>query len=139
MKSISDQRGISLLEVLASVTLFAIVASALSATTMGTIRFDAVSNDTAAASTLVQDEIERFRALNPAANPADLTAGNHNDALNPLNGLGKTGGKFTRTWTVTPNTPQSGVSMVVVTVTWNSPETRSLSGVTYMCATQTCS
>jgi Tfp pilus assembly protein PilV len=139
MKPVGNDRGISLLEVLASITLFSVVAASLSATTIGTIKFNAASKDTAAASALVHDKVERFRTLNPAANPADLTPGTHSDALNPMTPLGKTGGRFSRVWTVTPNTPRIGLSLVVVTVTWNGPESRSVSGSTYVCRTETCS
>jgi hypothetical protein len=40
---------------------------------------------------------------------------------------------------VTRNTPKYGVAQVAVTVTWNSPESRSMSGVTYVCTTTSCS
>ena len=134
-----NQQGISLLEVLASVTLFALIASALMASTVGSVKSNSVSRNIAAASTLIYDEIERFRALDVGVPQADLTPGYHADPLNPMNPLGQAGGMFTRTWTVTSNTPKIGVSQVVVTVAWNNPESRSVSGVTYVCSTPTCS
>ena len=139
MKPIANSRGISLFEVLASVTLFSVVAAALSATTVGTIKFNNVSKNTAVASALVHDQVERLRTLNTAVAQPDLAGGDHSDPRNPITELGKEGGKFTRTWTVVPNTPKIGISLVSVTVSWSDSKTRSVAGSTYVCSTQTCS
>ncbi len=134
-----DSRGISLVEVLASVTLFSVVAAALSATTVATIKFNNVSKNTAVASALVHDEVERLRTLDNTVAQPDLTAGDHSDPHNPVTELGKDGGRFTRTWTVVPSTPRIGVALVVVTVTWTDSQSRSVAGSTYVCSSQTCS
>jgi Tfp pilus assembly protein PilV len=139
MRTFSNQRGISLVEVLASVTLFAIGAAGLSAGTVANIRGNSASRAASAASALAHDRIERFRALDPSTNPAALTPGTHQDALNPMDGLGRAGGAFTRSWTVTADTPRKGLSQVVVTVSWHDPIPRSITGVTFVCRTVTCS
>ena len=133
------QRGLSLLEVLASVTIFSLAAAGLASSTVATIKGNGVSRDTAAAVALLQDKIEQFRAADPTANPADLTPGYHSDPLSPLNSLGQPGGVFTRSWTVAPNTPRLGLSQVTVRVAWSGPEPRSVQATTYVCRTATCS
>lgn len=139
MKPIRSTSGFSLIELLAAMTLFAVVASALTASTVGTMKANYTSKQTAAASALIHDKIEQLRSLDPAANPADLQTGSHNDPLNPLTPLGQAQGAFTRTWAVTPNTPKVGLSQVAVSVSWTgSSGTRSVVGVTYVCRTASC-
>jgi len=134
-----NQLGISLVEVLGGLTIFSVVASGLATSTVATMRSNKMSRNTGAAAALIQDKIEQFRALDPTTNPAELTAGSHSDANNPVTALGAAGGSYTRSWTVTANTPQQGLSEVVVTVSWSSPSTRTLTGVAYVCSTSTCS
>jgi prepilin-type N-terminal cleavage/methylation domain-containing protein len=62
------------------------------------------------ASSLVQDEIERLKTL--PASDADLAAGAHADAANPLFGF------YTRTWTVTDDLPMAGMKTVNLTVSY---------------------
>lgn len=139
MKRLATQRGVSLIEVLAGITLFAIVSSGLAVSTISTIKSNTASREMTAAAALIHDKLEVIRSLDPSANPADLTTGTHQDPLNPLTPLGATGGEFTRTWTVTANTPSIKATMVEVKVTFKAPETRTLSGVTYLCKNSTCS
>ena len=139
MKPVANQKGVSLLEVLAGITLFAIVSSGLAVSTISTIKSNSTSREMTAAAALIHDKLEAIRSLNPSANPADLTTGSHSDPLNPLTPLGVKGGEFTRTWIVTANTPSTRSTMVEVKVTFKGPETRTLSGVTYLCKTSTCS
>jgi hypothetical protein len=127
------------LEVISSVTLFAVAAAGLSAGTVANIRGNSSSRAASTASALIHDQIETLRALDPTTNPADLAAGAHQDALNPIDGLGRSGGAFDRSWIVNPDTPRVGVSEVVVTITWHDPILRSMSGVTFVCRTDTCS
>jgi hypothetical protein len=47
-----------------------------------------------------------------AANDADLSAGNHNDPDNPIEGL------FTRSWTVADDNPITGCKRLTVTISW---------------------
>ena len=139
MKRLTKQDGVSLLEVLAGITLFAIVSSGLAVSTISTIHSNTDSREMTTAAALVHDKLEAIRSLDPSGNPADLTTGTHSDAKNPLTPLGATGGTFTRTWTVTANTPSIKSTMVEVKVTFNGPETRTVTGVTYLCKTSTCS
>jgi Tfp pilus assembly protein PilV len=137
MKQLGLAEGFSIVEVMASLTLFALVAAALATTSAGTIRYNLHSRDSTAASALVQDKIEDFRALDPGA--ADLTPGSHQDPLSSLDALGHSGGKFSRSWTVTADSPRRGLATVVVNVRWQDRGERSISGATYVCRTPTCS
>lgn len=128
-----------MIEVLAAITVFGIVAAGATVGTISTIRGNMVSRDATVAAALIQDKIEQLRALDPSTNPADLTSGLHNDPLSPLNDLGQTGGKYTRTWTVARNTPSLNMAQVTVTVTWADPAARSLVSSTFLCLTPTCS
>ncbi len=133
-----NEKGFSYVELLASLTIFSVVAAGLATNTVGTIRANGMSRGATAAAALLNDKIEQFRALDPATSPADLTPGYHADPRNPMNPLGQTGGNMNRTWVVTPNSPKSGLSEVVVTVTLTDPVPRTLSAVTYVCRTVTC-
>ncbi len=139
MRRSRGERGFSLLEVLASIAVFAVAAAALATATIGTLKANTSSRDTSAAAALAQDKVERLRALDPAGNPADLRAGTHNDPLNPMTPLGEAGGHFNRSWTITSHSPQQGLAEVVVTVTWSrAGVSRSVSSVTYVCESTTC-
>jgi prepilin-type N-terminal cleavage/methylation domain-containing protein len=131
--------GFAMLEVMAAVTLFAVVATGLAATTIGTMKANNLSKQTTAATALIHDKMEQLRALDPSTGPADLQAGSHSDPLNPLTPTGQAAGGYTRTWTVTANTPKIGLAEIAVTVSWKSPAARSLTAATYICQTATCS
>ena len=139
MSTLRNQRGISLIEVVTSVTLFAIAAAGLSAGTVANIRGNTSSRAASTASALIHDQIEKLRALDPTTNPAALTAGPHQDVLNPIDGLGRSGGMFTRSWVVNQDSPRDGMSEVIVSVSWRDPVARSMSGLTFVCRTKTCS
>ncbi|MGD9764843.1 MAG: hypothetical protein AB7V27_14105 [Candidatus Binatia bacterium] len=135
---IATESGLSLLEVLASVTVFALVAAGMGAQTIATIQANSSSRATTAAAALIQDKIEQLRALDPAANPAALRPGTYSDPQ-PLNEVGAAGGRFTRSWTITADVPRRGLSQVVVAVSWKDPIPRTLQSTTFLCRTATCS
>lgn len=62
------------------------------------------------ATSFAQDEIERLKTL-PGAD-ADLVAGNHVDAGNPILGV------YTRTWTVTDDAPMTGMKTINMSVAY---------------------
>jgi prepilin-type N-terminal cleavage/methylation domain-containing protein len=132
------QNGFGLIEVLAAMALFLVIAAGLAATTTGTIRANALSNRITEAAALVHDKVEQLRSLDPTTNPADLASGSHADPLNPMDSGGARGGLFRRSWTVRANTPVIGVSEVTVTVAWNDARTQSVEGVTYVCQSREC-
>lgn len=138
MTRLVNTQGMSLVEVLSSLAIFAVIAAGTTASTISTIRGNTASRDTSAASALIHDKVEQLRALDPVANPADLTAGVHQDARNPMTELGQAGGQYRRSWTVTRNSPRQGLAVVKVTVTWSDPTNRSLTSATYVCLSATC-
>jgi type IV pilus assembly protein PilV len=136
-----DQRGFGVLEVLVSITLFAVVAAALAASTIGGMKANYTSKHVATASALIYSKIEALRSLNPGA--ADMTAGQHVDPLNPMTSLGANTGPsndrmYSRSWTVTANSPRPGLSKVVVTVSWNNPDPAAVQAITYICSSAAC-
>lgn len=132
--------GLTIVEVLAALSIFAIVGTGLAANSIGTIQSNWTSRSISVASTLAGDKLEQIRSMDPTTNPADLTTGvEHVDANNPMNSLGQPGGVYNRTWTVTPNTPTLGLSMISVQVSWTQGGTeRSVQMVGYLCRTQSC-
>lgn len=139
MRLKKNQSGFSLVEVLSSMTVFAIAAAGLATTTVSTTKSNGTSRTTTVASFLIHDKVEELRSMDPATNPADFAVGTHNDANNPMTALGEANGTYTRTWQVIPNTPAIGLAEVVVTVSWNTPDgPRSLQASTFICRTITC-
>ena len=139
MKRALASAGFGALEVLVSLTLFSVVATALMRTTVGTTRGNHTSKNAAVAATMIYDKVEQFRSYDSGSNPADLTGGNHVDPLGALTATGYAGGKFLRSWTVVENVPRHGISRVDITVAWSDPRPRSVSATTYVCRTATCS
>ena len=149
MKRLRSQTGFSMLEVLSSLALFAVVASGLTTMGVSNIKLNNGSKTIAAATALMQNKIEQIRAIVPVPNtvPADLTVGTHNDPNNPITALGEPNGTFTRTWAVTPVRQylngtvvgaRPGMVQVVVTVSWSTPAAGTLTAVTYACTTSDC-
>ncbi len=134
-----SQSGFSLVEVLASMTVFAIVVSGLAGTTMATIKSTTTSRATSAASALIQDKVEEMRSLDPETDPADFAAGLHIDAENPMTATGESEGHYERSWEVVADTPSIGMSEVIITVTWTSATgPKSLAATTFICVTDKC-
>jgi hypothetical protein len=129
----------STIEILAGVAIFALVASGSMVLSIGSMKATTMSRQATAAATLIYDKVDQLRALDPVTNPADLAAGSHSDPLNPLAENGQTGGRFTRTWFVTEDSPAIGLSEVVITVLWEDYGTRTIRGTTYVCRRAACS
>lgn len=139
MKLMNSRAGFSLVEVLASMAIFAVAAGGFVATTVSTTKSNSTSRHATVASSLIQDKIEELRAMNPASNPVDFWPGTHVDAANPLTAMGEVGGMYVRSWRVTANVPVFGLSEVVVTVAWNTPDgPRSLRAASLLCRTARC-
>lgn len=131
-----NERGFAAIEALLSVALFAVVAGALSASTVGSMKANRMSRDVSVATALIYNKFDEVRSFNP--NNAGMANGSYSDPSNPITPLGTTNGKYTRTWVVTRNKPRVGVAEVVVRVSWAKPNGKTLQGVTYVCLTNTC-
>lgn len=94
--------GFSLLEILIALALFSIASVALTLGVTTSIRANHTSEHLTQATILAQDKLEALLASGPA-----FVAGS--DA--PRTG-------FSRTWTITSDTPQVGVSQITVSVSW---------------------
>jgi prepilin-type N-terminal cleavage/methylation domain-containing protein len=131
-------RGFTLVEGLASLAIFGIVAGGLAANSISVMRYNHVSHTLSMATALAQDEIEQLRALDPSTNPAVLTVGTHQDANNPITSVGASGGRFTRSWTLTRDAPVPGIATVIVNVAWTDSVPHNVQLLTYYCQTTTC-
>jgi len=147
MNQLGNQTGLSLIEVLTAISLFSIVATGLSTSTISNMQLTTRSKLLTAANALVQNKIEQIRMINPDAYsvPSDLTPGTHPpETVTALDG---SNGSFTRSWTVT-TVPQyyngsvvgarPGLVEVTVTVAWTSPLPGMATAVTYACTTPIC-
>ncbi len=130
--------GFTLVEVLAALAVFGIVAAGLAANTMAVVRSNRVSNELSMATTLAQDQVEQLRALDPDTNPAVLAAGTHADPNNPITVGGAPGGQFARQWSVTRDSPVPGLSTVTVSVSWSDGPQRTVQVIAYVCQRSTC-
>lgn len=134
----TGQAGLTTVEILAGVVIFSLVAAGSMLLSIGSMKATTTSRQATAAATLIYDKIDQLRSLDPATNP-DLAAGSHSDPSNPLKEDGQTGGRFTRTWFVTQDSPEIGLSEVVITVGWTDYGPRSMTGTTYVCRRSGCS
>jgi type II secretion system protein I len=94
--------GFTLLEILVALALFSIASVALTLGVTTSIRVNSTSEHLTQATILAQDKLEALLASGPTS-----TAGSD---------VPRTG--FSRTWTIVPDTPQTGVSRIDVSVSW---------------------
>jgi type IV pilus assembly protein PilV len=101
-------RGFTLVEVLVAMSIFAIAILGVAVSTKSVIQTNQKNYFTTIATNLAQDKLEDLKS-----NPASLASGGPiTDVID--------GETFTRTWTVTANSPVSGVKKIDVTVTWTN-------------------
>ena len=100
--------GFTLVEVMVALFIFIVSLLGLVAVTTSVIHGNAFSREMTTATSLAQDQLEVLKRS--GYNDSALTAGDHTDT--PLT-------SYTRTWTVTDNTPATGIKTVTMTVTWN--------------------
>jgi Tfp pilus assembly protein PilV len=96
---LKSQSGIGLIEIVIAMLIFGI---GITATTR--------ARNISVATNLAQAKIEAL--MGASLTGADLSAGTHDDPLNPLQR------HFTRMWTVTDNSPITGMKVLSVTVTY---------------------
>jgi prepilin-type N-terminal cleavage/methylation domain-containing protein len=133
-----SESGMSLVEVLSSVTIFGLVASGAAVGTISSIKGNTTSRSTMAASSLIHDQVEMFRSLDPDSDPAEFTEGFHWDSSAPVTARGESNGIYYRYWTVTRDSPEVGLAEIAVTVTWRDTELHTLSSTTYVCLSGDC-
>lgn len=105
------QSGFTLVEVLVSMGLFAIAVLGLSIGAASIMRGNQMALYNTIATNLAQDKLEELKAK---------TSANINTTGSPENNISVSGVpvKFNRSWTVTSNSPATGVKQIDVTVSW---------------------
>jgi Tfp pilus assembly protein PilV len=121
MNRLRDQGGVSLIEIVAAVSVFAVAVVGLSPSLLGARKFAELGKNQSIATALAQDKIEELRVSSTVSSGGD----------GPLQPSGASGGIFSRSWTVTAHPTVQNVNRVTVTVTWpDRPNTSSVTLVT---------
>lgn len=113
--------GISLIEVMIALAILGFGILAAAASQITSIKFNRDSRVRTEAAYLAEQQMEVFQSMDGTAIEAIRTdAGYPNDPDNPIDpdpndGVARS---FTRTWTITPDTPEAGVYAVQVRVSW---------------------
>ena len=100
--------GFTLIEVLVAMSLFSIAILGVAISTQSVIQTNQKNYFASVATSLAQDKLEELKS-----NPTSLASGG--PATDVVNGV-----TFTRNWTVTSNSPITGVKRIDVTVTWTN-------------------
>jgi type IV pilus assembly protein PilV len=107
--------GFTLIEILVSLVIFALAVLGIAVGATSVMRGNQVALYSTIATDLAQDKLEDLKAQTPT------TISSGGPVTNTLNGV-----TFSRTWTVTPNSPVAGVRRIDVTVTWSDYQSRTL-------------
>jgi prepilin-type N-terminal cleavage/methylation domain-containing protein len=103
-------RGGSLIEVLAAMSLFGLVASGVAALSVSSLRHTTANKHGTAATVLAQEQLENLRSLD------------YPNIL-PTSSSTNVGGQlYTVTTGVLTDAPTAGMKQITVTVTWTGPE-----------------
>jgi prepilin-type N-terminal cleavage/methylation domain-containing protein len=120
----NGRAGFTMIEALVAITIFGIGSVALLTLAPRSVGFMSRSRQVAKASQLAQAKLEELRTRTNG--DADLSAGTHVDAANPIDGV------FTRAWTVVDDTPIAGMRRIDVQVSFPSTSADSVAQlVTY--------
>ncbi len=125
------QNGFTMIEVFFAVFIIVFVLFALNKMTVLVMRSNSFNDRTSSAIDLAQDKMEELKsALPTSAILLDLQTANNNDLATTsnfdfqesnLDGLGRPGGIYTRTWNIADNIPKVGMKSVAVIVSWIDP------------------
>jgi prepilin-type N-terminal cleavage/methylation domain-containing protein len=103
-------KGFSIIEVLAAMSLFAVLAGAICAVATTSMRFTTANKHATIAAMLAQRELEDLRGMAYA----DINSRSTVDTIE--------GQAFTIASSVMANSPEAGMKRIVVTVSWAGPE-----------------
>ena len=112
--SLKNRQGFTLVEFLIATVILSVGLLALINLQWTAIRGNSDSKEMTRAIFLAEKKMEELK--NTSYN--SLSLGTAQDALNPMNGLGQSGGIFTRSWTVQNYSGSSFMKQVTVDVTW---------------------
>jgi type IV pilus assembly protein PilV len=109
MGHLENRKGFTLLEVMIALVILAVGLLGLASLQIMAIKSNSYGQQMTVASTMAQNQLEQLRRTT-----GTLTSGG--DSVTDQNGIA-----YTRIWTVTPNSPQTGASTVVITISWTGP------------------
>ena len=109
MSRIKDARGFTLLEVMVALVIFTIGLLGLAGMQIMAIKGNSFGQQMTVASTIAQNQLEAMRE-----SAGSLSDGN--DTVTDQNGI-----TYTRTWTVTADSPDTNMDTVLITVSWTGP------------------
>ena len=115
---IKREDGFTLNEILVSIALIAIGVIGFSVNTIGVIQGNSISGNVTIATNLAQDKVEELKVTTLPTCPTATTAGCFDGPLNSQGTTTSPGNIYNRSWVVTPNSPATGLSTIVVTVAW---------------------
>ncbi len=110
-RKIAGGDGFTLIEVMIAILILAVGMMAMALLQITAIRGGSFANQMTQASIYGQDKIEEIK------NTAYASVTNGSDTITSGNGV-----TYTRTWTVTNNSPYSGSKTVNLTVSWTGPQ-----------------
>jgi len=111
--------GVSLIEVIVALAVLGFGMLAMTAAQISAFRFSDSSRERTLAHGLAQQQIEIFQAMSSTSLDAVIAAG-PNDPLNPIDPDPNDTAlmAFNRSWTITRDTPETGVYTILVNVNW---------------------
>ena len=112
------ESGFTLIEVMIAFVIMGIGLLTIALAQLTAMRITTRSKQMTQAMYLAQEQLDFFQAVPPTA------AGAFNDPQNPIDidTNDRDMGTFNRSWNITLNAPQPGLSTVQITVVWNNPE-----------------
>jgi type IV pilus modification protein PilV len=112
--NITTRSGFTVIEVLVAMAVFSIGVLGFAMSTVSVTQGNQKSYNIAMANALAQDKLEELKAR-----PASFTSGGPvTDTIS--------GQSFSRSWTVTANSPIAGMHKIDVTVTWTDYQSHSI-------------
>ncbi len=106
-----DKNGFTLIEVMIAILILAVGMMAMALLQITAIRGGSFANQVTQASIYGQDKIEEIK------NTTYASVTNGNDTITSGNGV-----TYSRTWTVTVDSPYTGSKTVNLTVSWTGPQ-----------------
>lgn len=113
--------GFTLLEVMIAMAILGVGLLSIAVAQLTAIKVASKSKNLQQAMFLAREQMDDLEAL-PASSPILAAAETTDDPNNPIQVSNDEGDltRFTRSFTVTPDEPEAGLALVVVTVAWNS-------------------
>ncbi len=118
-----SQSGFTLLETMIAMAILGVGLLSIAVAQLTAIKMSSKSKNLQQAMFLAREQMDDLEAL-PPGSPILINAGTTDDPANPISVKSSEGDAttFTRSVTVTPNTPSVGLSQIVVTVSWDNAQ-----------------